>query len=143
MTPNSRQAKLAAYNTVAIHGGVASSDPHAMVMMLLDAAAERMTAACGCIEHKKLVRKSKLALERGGYRSFGLSGGVANNRTLQALLGQLAQQQGLPFYHAQLQHTGDNAGMIAFAAWAEREPGGVHDAGLRLEIAPSLPLAAG
>ncbi len=60
MTPNSRQAKLAAYNTVAIHGGVASSDPHAMVMMLLDAAAERMTAACGCIEHKKLVRKSKL-----------------------------------------------------------------------------------
>ena len=60
MIPNSRQAKLAAYNTVAIHGGVASSDPHAMVMMLLDAAAERMSAACGCIEHKKLVRKSKL-----------------------------------------------------------------------------------
>jgi flagellar protein FliS len=60
VTPNSRQAKLAAYNTVAIHGGVASSDPHAMVMMLLDAAAERMTAACGCIEHKKLVRKTKL-----------------------------------------------------------------------------------
>ena len=51
MIPNSRQAKLAAYNTVAIHGGVASSDPHAMVMMLLDAAAERMSAACGCIEH--------------------------------------------------------------------------------------------
>ena len=60
MIPNSRQAKLAAYNTVAIHGGVASSDPHAMVMMLLDAAAERMSAACGCIEHKKMVRKSKL-----------------------------------------------------------------------------------
>ena len=36
----------------------------------------------------------------------------------------------------------DNAGMIAFAAWAEREAGGVREAGYALEIAPSLPLAA-
>lgn len=98
-----------------------------------------------------LVRKSKLALERNApstgsgqvYRSFGLSGGVANNRTLQALLEQTAQSHNIPFFRAQPQHTGDNAGMIAFAAWAERETGGVNDAGLALEIAPSLPLAAG
>lgn len=90
-----------------------------------------------------LVRKSRLALERGAYRSFGLSGGVANNRTLQGLLEGVAKQQNLPFFRAQPQHTGDNAGMIAFAAWAERETGGVNDAGLALEIAPSLPLAAG
>jgi N6-L-threonylcarbamoyladenine synthase len=90
-----------------------------------------------------LVRKSKLALERGVYRSFGLSGGVANNRTLQALLGNVAQSHNIPFLRAQPQHTGDNAGMIAFAAWAERETGGVNEAGLALEIAPSLPLAAG
>jgi flagellar protein FliS len=60
LNPNARQAKLAAYNTVAIHGGVASSDPHGMVMMLLDAATERMATARGCIEHKELVRKTKL-----------------------------------------------------------------------------------
>ena len=90
-----------------------------------------------------LARKSRLALERGAYRSFGLSGGVANNRTLQGLLEGVAKQQNLPFFRAQPQHTGDNAGMIAFAAWAERETGGVNDAGLALEIAPSLPLAAG
>ena len=88
-----------------------------------------------------LVRKSKLALERNVYRSFGLSGGVANNRTLQALLAQAAQSHNIPFFRAQPQHTGDNAGMIAFAAWAEREAGGVNDGGLALEIAPSLPLA--
>jgi len=58
--PHSHQSKLAAYNTVAVHGAVSSSDPHGMVMMLLDAAAERMTAACRCIDHKQLVRKSKL-----------------------------------------------------------------------------------
>jgi N6-L-threonylcarbamoyladenine synthase len=88
-----------------------------------------------------LVRKSTLALERGAYRSFGLSGGVANNRTLQVLLEQAAQQCNVPFFRAQPKHTGDNAGMIAFAAWAEREAGGVNEAGLALEIAPSLPLA--
>jgi len=90
-----------------------------------------------------LVRKSKLALEREVYRSFGLSGGVANNKTLQAELEQVAKDQNIPFFRAQPQHTGDNAGMIAFAAWAEREAGGVNAAGLGLGIAPSLPLAIG
>ncbi len=98
---------------------------------------------------ESLVRKSKLALERGhstgsgqgAYRSFGLSGGVANNRTLQVELEKVARQQGVAFLRAQPQHTGDNAGMIAFAAWAERESGGVNDTGYALEIVPSLPLA--
>ena len=115
-----------------------------------------------------LVRKSALALERNfvgrdhrippsakeeagsaippyseGYRSFGLSGGVANNKTLQAELEKVAKAQNIPFFRAQPQHTGDNAGMIAFAAWAEREAGGVNETGLALEIAPSLPLALG
>ncbi len=89
-----------------------------------------------------LVRKSRLALERGAYRSFGLSGGVANNRTLQALLEKVAQGQNLPFFRALPKHTGDNAGMIAFAAGVERETGGLCQGGLGMEIAPSLPLAA-
>ncbi|MBI2813703.1 MAG: hypothetical protein HYX71_05425 [Opitutae bacterium] len=52
-----------------------------------------------------------------------------------------AKAQNIPFLSAQPQHTGANAGMIAFAAWAEREAGGVNEAGLALGIAPSLPLA--
>jgi len=97
-----------------------------------------------------LVRKSRLALERprttdhglqtATYRSFGLSGGVANNQTLQARLAQVAHSINVPFFRAQPKHTGDNAGMIAFAAWAEWEAGGVNEGGLALEIAPSLPL---
>lgn len=90
-----------------------------------------------------LVRKSALALERSVYRSFGLSGGVANNRTLQAQLEKVAQAQAIPFFRAEPRHTGDNAGMIAFAAWAEREAGGVDASGFDLQIAPSLPLAGG
>ena len=92
---------------------------------------------------ESLVRKSALALERGAYRSFGLSGGVANNRTLQAALEKVAREHGVDFRRAQPQHTGDNAGMIAFAAWAEREAHRVEEAGFALELAPSLPLAAG
>lgn len=88
-----------------------------------------------------LVRKTRLALERGAYRSVGLSGGVANNQVLQAGIEAAAARGGVPFFRAQPKHTGDNAGMIAFAAWAEREPGGVNEAGFGLEIAPSLPLA--
>jgi N6-L-threonylcarbamoyladenine synthase len=94
-----------------------------------------------------LVRKSRLALERppagatAAYRSFGLSGGVANNQTLQHELETLAREQGVRFLRALPRHTGDNAGMIAFAAWADREAGGVNEKGFALEIAPSLPLA--
>lgn len=88
-----------------------------------------------------LVRKTKLALERDAYRSLGLSGGVANNQTLQTELEKLAQRQGVSFHRALPQHRGDNASMIAFAAWAEREVGGIDAAGYALEIAPSLALA--
>jgi N6-L-threonylcarbamoyladenine synthase len=96
-----------------------------------------------------LVRKTRLALDRppipseggDGFRSLGLSGGVANNRRLQELLGSVARERNLPFLCAAPQHTGDNAGMIAFAAWVEREPGAVSEAGFATGIAPSLPLA--
>lgn len=92
---------------------------------------------------ESLVRKAGLALERSSYRSFGLSGGVGNNQTLQAELAKVARQHGVEFVRALPQHTGDNAGMIAFAAWIEREVGGVNASGYALEIAPSLPLALG
>jgi N6-L-threonylcarbamoyladenine synthase len=88
-----------------------------------------------------LVRKTTLVLDQGEFRSVGLSGGVANNQVLQAQIEKLAQARRVPFLRAQPQHTGDNAGMIAFAAWAEREPGGVSERGFDLEIAPSLALA--
>lgn len=66
-----------------------------------------------------LTRKAKAALGAGGYRSIGLSGGVANNRTLRAALGVVADKAGVPLLAAEPKHTGDNAGMIAFAAWAD------------------------
>ncbi len=60
MTDSDRKSKLAAYQSVAVHGGVASADPHALVQMLFDGALQRMTVARGCIERGELVRKAKL-----------------------------------------------------------------------------------
>lgn len=52
--------RMAAYRSVLVHGGVASSDPHALVQMLFDAAVDRMAAARGCIERGELASKAKL-----------------------------------------------------------------------------------
>lgn len=60
MTGYARNSKLAAYQSVSVHGGVAQADPHGLVLMLMDAAVERMTIARGCIERGEIVRKTKL-----------------------------------------------------------------------------------
>lgn len=84
-----------------------------------------------------LTRKTRLALEqgRGEIRSLGLSGGVANNRGLRAALSREAQRAGVEFLAAEPRHTGDNAGMIAFAAWVQPEE---NQGPLRID--PAVPL---
>jgi len=47
----------------------------------------------------------------------------------------------LPLLAAQPVHTGDNAGMIAFAAWCDRT-GVDRNAGLKLTVQPNLTPAA-
>jgi len=94
-----------------------------------------------------LVKKTATALGRGAasegsgpgeaYASLGVSGGVARNGPLRAALEALARRQGCAFVAAQTQHTGDNAGMIAFAAWCD--PAGCAD-GPELTIQPGLTL---
>jgi flagellar protein FliS len=40
---------LAAYQSVATHGGVAASDPHRLIVMLMDGALDRLAQARGCL----------------------------------------------------------------------------------------------
>ena len=60
MSPYARNSKLAAYQSVSVHGGIANADPHGLVLMLMDAAVERMTTARGCMDRGEIVRKAKL-----------------------------------------------------------------------------------
>jgi N6-L-threonylcarbamoyladenine synthase len=86
-----------------------------------------------------LQRKTRHALHAEEYRSIGLSGGVANNKTLRTTFAALSKQRGLAFLAAEPKHTGDNAGMIAFASWAD--PMAVPSSLIELTIEPGLPLA--
>ncbi|MBL4576360.1 MAG: tRNA (adenosine(37)-N6)-threonylcarbamoyltransferase complex transferase subunit TsaD [Opitutaceae bacterium] len=88
-----------------------------------------------------LVKKTEGALRQRDYRSVGLSGGVSNNQRLGSAFTSLAEQNGVSAHFAQAEHTGDNAGMIAFAAWMERKRL-VSDPDYSLEIVPSMKLSA-
>jgi flagellar secretion chaperone FliS len=55
-----RSSTLAAYQTVATHGGVAAADPHRLIVMLMDGALERIAKARGCIQHGALPEKNRL-----------------------------------------------------------------------------------
>ena len=89
-----------------------------------------------------LTRKTRAALrlDDGKFRSLGLSGGVANNGKLRVALAAEALRVNIPFYAAEPKHTGDNAGMIAFAAWADTT-GVDGDSQLALSVEPSAGLA--
>jgi len=58
-----RNSKLAAYQSVSTHGGVAAADPHRLVLMLMDGAMERLTMARGCLTRQQrgdIARKAQL-----------------------------------------------------------------------------------
>ncbi|MFM8337711.1 MAG: tRNA (adenosine(37)-N6)-threonylcarbamoyltransferase complex transferase subunit TsaD [Opitutaceae bacterium] len=101
---------------------------------------ERMADLCATYQAAvvdALARKTRAALRQGegGYRSLGVSGGVANNGALRAALAKEAVKAGVEFLAAEPRHTGDNAGMIAFAAWTD--PAGCDRSGVRaLRVAP-------
>ena len=86
-----------------------------------------------------LAAKTAGGIGAGGYRSVGLSGGVANNRALRTAFEALARRSRIPLLAADPRHSGDNAGMIAFAAWADKI--GTDKSGMGLAIQPGLELA--
>ena len=66
---------------------------------------------------EQLRRRAEWFLKRGNYRSVGISGGVSNNGRFADQFGKLAEKYGAKFIVAERRFRGDNAAMIAFAAW--------------------------
>src|SRR5262245_3714470 len=60
MSAYGRTSTLAAYQSVATHGGVAAADPHRLIVMLMDGALERLAQARGCIKNGALTDKNHL-----------------------------------------------------------------------------------
>lgn len=88
---------------------------------------------------RQLVNKTRHVLASVEVASLGLSGGVANNTLLREEMETLAYQRKLPLLMAERRHTGDNAAMIAFAAWLDPSVK-EHTVG-DLTFEPSVPLA--
>jgi flagellar protein FliS len=55
-----RSSNLAAYQSAAAHGGVAASDPHRLIVMLMDGAVERIVTARGCMQRNETAEKARL-----------------------------------------------------------------------------------
>ncbi len=69
----------------------------------------------------QLLVKTRQVLQEYGFRSLGLSGGVANNSVLRSAMEGLSNEESVRFLASEMRHTGDNASMIAFAADVDRE----------------------
>ncbi|HNX04293.1 MAG TPA: tRNA (adenosine(37)-N6)-threonylcarbamoyltransferase complex transferase subunit TsaD [Opitutales bacterium] len=68
-----------------------------------------------------LSGKLRAFLKTGRFKSLGVTGGVSNNTLLRSSVSSLASKFRIPLLLPQPRHTGDNAAMIAFAAWAYPE----------------------
>jgi N6-L-threonylcarbamoyladenine synthase len=101
--------------------GLKTSLRYQLEKMPLDEIREKMADLCASYQQAvvdALARKTRAALGRGGFRSLGLSGGVANNGVLRQRLAGEANRARVRFLAAGPGHAGDNAAMIGFAAWA-------------------------
>jgi N6-L-threonylcarbamoyladenine synthase len=66
----------------------------------------------------QLITKTKHILQQERFKSIGLSGGVSNNKILRTAFQALAGAFKVQPFIARPEHTGDNASMIAFSAYA-------------------------
>ena len=60
MSVYARTSNLAAYQSAAAHGGVAASDPHGLIVMLMDGALERIAMARGAMQRNDVTEKARL-----------------------------------------------------------------------------------
>jgi len=88
----------------------------------------------------QLRGKTRHLLSDKRYNSLGLSGGVSNNKALRSALEDLGRRYRMPCLIAEPRHTGDNAAMIAFAAYADPQGVTVPSSEQALTIQPALRL---
>jgi N6-L-threonylcarbamoyladenine synthase len=118
--------------------GLKTSLRYRLEKMTDDELARDMPDLCASYQQAvvdSLILKTRSVLKKGRFKSLGLSGGVANNRLLRRAIETVAAKFDLPSLIARPEHTGDNAGMIAFAAFAD--PNGVVQEGVELGVNPS------
>jgi flagellar secretion chaperone FliS len=86
MSAYPRSQSLAAYQSVAVHSGVAAADPHRLIVLLLDGALDRIAQARGAIGNGSQESKARLIHravaiidELRGSLNFEAGGDIAAN----------------------------------------------------------------
>ncbi len=59
MSYGTRSSMMSSYQTVVTHGGVAASDPHQLIVMLMDGVLERLAQARGSAERGALAERGQ------------------------------------------------------------------------------------
>jgi flagellar protein FliS len=130
MTAYGQVNKLAAYSSVATHGGIAAGDPHLLILMLMDGALERLATARGCLQRGEIATKSQL-IQRivsivGELRaSLDMQQGGALAESLNELYGYMERQlvrANIENRQQYLDEVGNLLGEIR-GAWAAMPPG--------------------
>lgn len=60
MSAHAKASQLAAYHSVAAHGGVAAADPQRLILMLMDGALDRIAAARGCVQSRATLEMTRV-----------------------------------------------------------------------------------
>ncbi len=111
----------------------ASRDSQWIELHLKDLAASYQSAIV-----RSLVEVASRAIEKTGYRTLAIAGGVAANRCLREELNASAAALGATIFMPTVIHCTDNASMIGAAAYYRLLNGNV--SGLDLNAVPSLPI---
>jgi flagellar protein FliS len=132
MTAYSRSSHLAAYQTVAAHGGVAAADPHRLILMLLDGALERIAGARGAMQNGASDTKNRLihravaiVSELRGALNMDQGGDIAAN------MGDLYDYSGKQLLRANVENRPELLDEVAHvlreirSAWIQIAPGRV------------------
>ena len=88
-----------------------------------------------------LMIKTKKALEKYRPKSLIMSGGVSANQELRRAVSRLGKAFGAEVYYPDLKLTGDNAAMIATAAFYHRNDKGLQDNWKKIRVNPQWRLA--
>jgi N6-L-threonylcarbamoyladenine synthase len=105
-----------------------------------DLCASYQSAVVGQLAAKTAAVLEKQSDADSPIRSLGLSGGVANNKSLRAAFAELATQYRRPLFVAEPKHCGDNAAMIAFSAWIDHQHTTLFDCAHPVSFEPSITL---
>ncbi len=104
--------------------GLKTSLRYRLQKMTLEEIKAQMPELCASYQYavvEQLRRRTAWFAKQKAYKSIGISGGVSNNTLLSETFEKLAKSINAKFLIADKKDRGDNAAMIAFAAWFDAE----------------------